>query len=264
MATAELAKVETYLRSLISTFAGAKEEASEALQLISERVTAPRESLAFRLLALRRYLRLGEERVVAQWAWTAEQTREMMGTGRAKVMYSLATRTQQIFAQNNSGHTLQISPLRSLDRQVELWVGNVSARDAGERLLNDIQTVLGGDEFPMTPNMTSISRFRVKLKSARVIPEPTSAAPGTSDHGQGNAVDFVVVRGKQEVAGTKSSHIRTRWKADGWEARLIAAVKQCNEEQLKNPVRPAPQLSGPLQKPYEPWHWVLSYDQPNA
>lgn len=264
MPGAEISKVEAYLQSVISTFAGAKEEVAEALELIADRVKAPRAALAFRLLALRRYLRLGEERIVAQWAWTSEQTQELMGTGRAKVMYALAARTQQIFAQNNPGYALQISPLRSLDRQVELWVINTSVKGAGERLLGDIQALLGGDEFPTTPNMTSTRGFRVKLKSARVIPEPTSAAPGTSDHGQGNAVDFVVVRGKEKVAGTKTSEIRTRWKAEGWEARLIAAIEQCNQEQLSNPVRPAPQLSGPLKKPYEPWHWVLSYDQPST
>lgn len=264
VADAAAKTVEAYLKSVISTFTDAKDETSEALSLIAEHVKNPRASLAFRLLAVRRYLRMGEARIVAQWAWTAEQTRENIGSGRTKVLYTLAARTREIFAQRNPGYSLTVSPLRSLERQVETWVTNASVTAAGERLLTNVETILCDDEFPMTPNVAATRRFRIKLKSAHVQPEPTSAAPGTSDHGQGSAVDFVVVRGQKAIASTKSNQIRSRWKADGWGERLKQAIDECNQEQLDNPIRPAPQLTGPLQKPFEPWHWVLDYAQPNA
>jgi hypothetical protein len=132
-------EVEARLKALVSTMAEAREEASEALELIAQRVKSPRASLSLRLLAMRRYLRMGEERVVAQWAWTAEQTLLQKTTGPTKVMYALAERTQEIFAQNNPGYSLTISPLRSLQRQVDLWVVNSSVQNAGEQLLRDIQ-----------------------------------------------------------------------------------------------------------------------------
>lgn len=257
-------EVEAYLKSLLTTFAEAKEEASEALELIAQRVNSPRASLSLRLLAMRRYLRMGEDRVVAQWAWTAEQTLQQKASGTAKAMYALAARTQEIFAQNNPGYSLTISPLRSLQRQVQLWVVNSSVQNAGERLLRDLQALLGADTFRGAPATRSVQQFRLSLKNARVQPEPTSAAPGTSDHGQGTAVDFVVAPDKRTIAGTETDQIRSRWKADGWERRLIAAIERCNHEQLSKPVRPAPQLSGPLKNPYEPWHWVLKYAQPTA
>jgi hypothetical protein len=35
------------------------------------------------------------------------------------------------------------------------------------------------------------------------------------------------------------------WKAQGWEQKLIAATQNTG-------------LMGPLQSPYEPWHWRLA------
>ena len=253
-------KVESYLQVVINTFGEGADEAQEAFALIAEQVRSNSAALAFRLLAMRRYLRMGERKVVAQWAWTAEQTQMQMTSGEAKTMYDLAARVRQIFAQQNPGYQLLISPLRSLERQVELWVVNQRVQAAGERLLTDMSQLLGGSEYPATPNAHSARRFRVALRNARVQPEPTSAAPGTSDHGQGHAVDFVVARaGGTPIATTKTAQIRTRWKRDGWEERLMRAIDACNQEQLSKPLRPAPILDGPLQKPYEPWHWVLKY-----
>jgi len=100
--------------------------------------------------------------------------------------------------------------------------------------------------FPDGPTGRSVAYFTNLLRAASVKPEPTSAVPGTSDHGQMRAVDFVVVRpGGQIVADTKSATIQVIWKLGGWEAKLVAAAA-------------GTKLIGPLQHPYEPWHWRLA------
>jgi hypothetical protein len=73
---------------------------------------------------------------------------------------------------------------------------------------------------------------------------PCNAAPGTSDHGQVKAVDFVVMQGSRLVAGTSRSTIAAQWTAPGWAQRLVEATA-------------GTRLRGPLRHPYEPWHWSL-------
>jgi hypothetical protein len=90
----------------------------------------------------------------------------------------------------------------------------------------------------------SVTRFSPILQNHKVHPEPTSAAPGTSDHGQLRAIDFVVLRAGTLIAGTNTSSITTVWRAQGWEKKLIAATAHTG-------------LIGALQTPYEPWHWRL-------
>jgi hypothetical protein len=49
----------------------------------------------------------------------------------------------------------------------------------------------------------------------------------------------------QLIAGTVTARIGTDWTAAGWATKLAEAVKQT-------------QLRGPLQTPYEPWHWRIA------
>jgi hypothetical protein len=97
----------------------------------------------------------------------------------------------------------------------------------------------------MPPRPEDVKDFVPVLQNASVTPEPTSAAPGTSDHGQLRAVDFVVYQGSTLIAGTTTATIATVWKAQGWEQKLIAATENTG-------------LIGPLKHPYEPWHWKLA------
>jgi hypothetical protein len=82
------------------------------------------------------------------------------------------------------------------------------------------------------------------LQESQVNNEPGNAAPGTSDHGQLRAVDFVVIREGRVVAGVRRSTIPTEWTASGWATRLADAAAHTI-------------LVGPLSHPYEPWHWAL-------
>ena len=100
--------------------------------------------------------------------------------------------------------------------------------------------------YPTPPNLEAANRLSRVIRFAKVFPEPSSAAPGTSDHGQARAVDFIVKRGATVIATTETAQIPTVWKAGGWERRLIDATR-------------GTRLVGPLKHPYEPWHWRLDH-----
>jgi hypothetical protein len=155
-----------------------------------------------------------------------------------------AARVQAAFARNNPGYTLGVSPPRSLARQVHLWVTSSSAQAASERLLRTVARELAKPDYELPPPATRVEQFAAWLRELHVDPEPGNAAPGTSDHGQVRAVDFVVMRGSEVVAGTTRSTIPAAWTAPGWAKKLADAVA-------------GTQLRGPLKVPYEPWHWSL-------
>lgn len=233
------------MTAVADAFSEGKAEVKDALRLIAKHI-GKGEAQAVQLLALRRYLRLGGKKVHANWAWTAEQAERFLKEGTGKLLAEEATKVQKAFSTSNPGYSLLISPLRSLTRQVRLWNANNSVQKAGNRLLKDmIEELKNEEDYPAAPTGVSTSIFKVVLRGAAVTPEPTSAAPGTSDHGQMRAVDFVVVRGQTIVAGIQSSTIATIWKERGWEEKLIAATK-------------GTKLVGPLKHPYEPWHWTVA------
>jgi hypothetical protein len=61
------------------------------------------------------------------------------------------------------------------------------------------------------------------------------------------AIDFQVMNGPQLVAGTDSRTTRGAWDEAGWTGRLQAAVESAGAG-----------FTGPLQEPYEPWHYEFT------
>jgi hypothetical protein len=237
-------KVQAYIAAVAESFIHGKNEVKSALALIAINVMSGQDAQPVQLLALRRYLRLTGKAVQANWAWSPEQAQQLMRQGQAKLLADEAAKVQRNFAVANPGHTLAISPLRSLLRQVRLWNANGVVQTAATVLYSSMLKELKKTAYPDSPTGTSIATFALVLKKSTVTPEPTSAAPGTSDHGQMHAVDFVVMRGALVVAGTESNSIERVWKADGWEKKLIQATR-------------GTKLTGPLKSPYEPWHWTI-------
>ena len=117
-------------------------------------------------------------------------------------------------------------------------------RKAGVQLLTYARKLLASEDFPSPLGHRTTRLFSDRLRRRAVHPEPTNAAPGTSDHGRGRAVDFVVKKGATTVAPISSSSIQTIWKAGGWEQKLMDACA-------------GTRLRGPLLNPYESWHWWL-------
>lgn len=241
-------KVEAYLTAAAgwTIHQTARQDVAEALrQIESAALMAYKQSL--RLLALRRYLRLQDGDHVdlhAIWSWTDEQVQESLREGTARDLMSAAARVQATFARSNPGYRLGVSPPRSLTRQVNLWVASLSARTAGHRLLTETSRELTKEAYDLPPHMTRVESFARWLRRRPVDPEPGNAAPGTSDHGQVRAVDFVVMRGGRVVAGTSRARIPMEWTDSGWAQRLVEATAGTG-------------LRGPLRVPYEPWHWSL-------
>lgn len=242
------AKVDAYIHMVAGWVIrqSARSEVADALARI-ERAATLQHQQSLRLLALRRYLRLQDRDHVdlhAIWAWSAEQVSASLADGTGRDLMHEAARVQAAFARDNPGYTLRISPPRSLARQVELWVASSSAQAAGERLLRTVSRELAKPGYELPPPVTKVETFAGWLRELGVDPEPGNAAPGTSDHGQVRAVDFVVMRGRELVAGTSRATIPAAWTAPGWAKKLVDAAV-------------GTRLHGPLRVPYEPWHWSL-------
>lgn len=241
-------RVEAYIRMIAGWVIrqAARPDVADVLSRIERAARIPHQQ-SLRLLALRRYLRLQDRDHVdlhSIWSWSEDQVRESLRQGAGRDLMSEAARVQSAFARNNPGYTLGVSPPRSLARQVQLWVTSSSAQTAGERLLRTVSRELDKPTYELPPPVTKVEIFATWLRELGVSPEPGNAAPGTSDHGQVRAVDFVVMRGGQVVAGTTRSTIPTAWTAPGWAQRLVEATA-------------GTRLRGPLRVPYEPWHWSL-------
>lgn len=233
-----------YIVGVTSTITEAEAEIMDVLTKIQDALPSFAEPLAYQLLALRRYLRLTGRRVKQQWAWSAEESVAHMKSAETKALLSEAERVRHQFAKANPGYYLEISPLRSLERQVKLWNQNNTVAVAGGGLLKAAISELEKPSYLDFPSPGSVSSFSLFLKNFRVNPEPTSAAPGTSDHGQMHAVDFVVMKGGRTVAGVESSRIQLDWEQAGWTAKLKDAAEGTT-------------FDGPLKAPYEPWHYAL-------
>lgn len=241
-------KVEAYLTAVAgwSIRQTARGDVAEALRQI-ERAALMTYKQSLRLLAMRRYLRLQDGDHVdlhAIWSWTDEQVQESLREGTGRDLMNEATRVQATFARSNPGYRIGVSPPRSLARQVQLWVTSASARTAGERLLRETSRELTKQTYDLPPHMTRVEAFATWLRRRPVDPEPGNAAPGTSDHGQVRAVDFVVMQGGLVIAGTSRTSIPIAWTSSGWAQRLADATA-------------GTRLRGPLRVPYEPWHWSL-------
>jgi hypothetical protein len=238
--------LDRYIVAAADAYPIATKHVKDTLDLIKANVKPTGNAQALQLLALRRYVRMGGAVVQKNWAWTDEEARRFAQQGTFKLLQDEATKVQAIFAAANPGYTLLTSPLRNLKRQVRCWDSNNAVQRAADGLQSYMLAYMQETRLSDVPTRHTLSRFVAQLKVSAVRPEPTSAAPGLSDHGQMRAVDFVVRGGGRIVATTDTSTIKGVWQAGGWEAKLIAAASQTK-------------LIGPLKNPYEPWHWRLPH-----
>lgn len=243
--------VERYMNAVIATLTLVRTNVEEAMRLMVREMKGSAETQQVQLLALRRYLRLGEARVFKQWAWTPAEAAKH--TAETQALMDEAFEVAKAFEADNPGFQLSISKLRDLERQVHLWCKNQFVHTAARGLIADAKSTLAGSAYQPTPTAASTQAFRSYLQQVHVKPEPTSAAPGTSDHGQQHAVDFVVMTGTKLIAGVETSLIGPQWYNTGFDKKLKRATEKTPAAQrLRRPV-----LQGPLQHPYEPWHYSL-------
>jgi hypothetical protein len=244
-------KIDVYMNAVIATFTVARRNIEEAMRLMHAEMKGRSETQQIQLLALRRYIRMGGPRIARQWAWTPAEALKHSGEIRDLMLEAAAV--VKVFEADNPGLQLTISQIRDLAHQVHLWCTNPTVKFSAHALLADARAKLAEATFLPSPTPAAVEEFKHWLHSYKPVKEPSSAAPGTSDHGQQHAVDFVVMRGKKIIAGTETAKIGPDWKSTGLETRLKAATEKTPAAvQLGRPV-----LQGPLKHPYEPWHYAL-------
>lgn len=242
-------KVQGYMNAAIDSMSVGREKVREALAAIAEQKDAlTKRSMGaqpYQLLALRRYLRTGGAKLLANWPWTID---EQKGVYKDVItdLKRAAAATKRNFEAANRGLVLEFTGARSLDRQAFLWVNNDSCLRAALNLMDDARTELAKSQYLPTPTAQAAAAFSEFLETYRFGrgEEPTNAAPGLSDHGQMKAVDFIVYQGGKKVADIKQALIKSQWTNTGYADKLKKAIEGTG-------------LDGPLRTPYEPWHYSI-------
>jgi hypothetical protein len=193
------------------------------------------------LLALRAYLRAGDS-LAARWSWSEDHLTRYPTTPEGKAAAADIDAVVAAFAKANPGYDLQVNRQpRSLEAQLAHWNDNESVAAVSETLAEYLDRRLGRTAPPST----------MDLRSALVQWTPDSAAalaaPGLSAHGQGRAFDFAVAHNGEVVAGLEAASAHQRWDEAGWTRKLHDAV-----------VASGKPFVGPLQSPYEPWHYAYT------
>jgi len=227
----------------VTSFSEAQNEIADAMLRMKAQLHDAANVQQIQLLALRRYLRMGGRAVASAWPWSTEQRdvnkkdSDRMNAEAAKVVANFATQ--------NPGLKLDRTGIRNLAKQIELWCGNESVHLAAGNLLPRVLQELAKADYPEFPTDSApINQFKKFLKDSKVDPEPTSAAPGTSDHGQDRAVDFIVKKDGKTVASTSKAGIKKEWENTGYDKALKKATE-------------GTEMDGPLPNPKEPWHYWL-------
>jgi hypothetical protein len=193
-----------------------------------------------RLLALSAYLRAGHT-LAERWTWSQEQISRYPATPEGKAATADINAVVAAFAAANPGFTLHVNrELRSLEVQIAHWNMDKSVGTAAAALIAALEQRFVGEAS--TPNMEQLRRTLMEWKPNVAV---ALAAPGLSPHGQGRAFDFQVERGGHIIAGVDVTSASQQWDAVGWTQKLRAAVRMAGDH-----------FSGPLESPYEPWHYA--------
>jgi hypothetical protein len=192
-----------------------------------------------RLLALRSYLRADND-WAERWSWSQEQISAYPATPEGKAAAAEIDAVNAAFAAANPGYSLRVNrEPRSLEVQIAHWNANESVGSAAAALVAAL-----AQRFAVDNSAPSPDRLRAALKQWKPDMPVALAAPGLSPHGQGRAFDFQVEREGQIIAGTSLASATRQWDTEGWTEKLHSAV-----------IKAGTHLSGPLESPYEPWHY---------
>jgi hypothetical protein len=206
------------------------------------------EGLPRRVLAIRSYLRVGEQ-LPLRWSWTEQQTRDFEGSSQHRQLLAAIAAVTARFEAENPGYSLFANTqVRSLELQLQRWNENPGVAQVADQLFARLERELRERKYPQQPDADSLQRCKAFLIGWRPAVAAPLAAPGLSAHGQLRAVDFQVRQGERIIAGTSISAVARDWIQQGWALRLEQAVSSLGNA-----------FTGPLQSPNEPWHY--SYTQ---
>jgi len=193
-----------------------------------------------RLLALRAYLRAGDS-LARRWSWSERTLADYPSSAEGRRAAADIDAVAAAFAARNPGSTLIVNrEPRSFERQLAHWNENLTVARVAASLARALQHQFANRSDP--PAADELRQALVDWVPAVAAP---LAAPGLSAHGQGRAFDFAVAQHGIIVAGLDAASARHQWDAAGWTGKLHAAAEASG--------RP---FEGPLQSPYEPWHYT--------
>jgi hypothetical protein len=197
-----------------------------------------------RLLALRGYLRAGGS-LAERWNWSQERISDYPSTPEGKAAAAEIEAVSAAFAAANPGFSLHVNQsVRSLEVQIAHWNANESVGKAAADLVAALERGFAVDASTPGPD-----QLRAAIKQWKPGVDVALATPGLSPHGQGRAFDFQVEREGRIIAGADLASAVRQWGAAGWTEKLHSAVGKAG-----------PHFAGPLESPYEPWHY--SYAPP--
>jgi hypothetical protein len=207
-----------------------------ALQTLS-RIQGPNRQL----LALRAYLRVGDS-LATRWSWSQAQLSAYPGTPEGVAAAHDIDAVEAAFAAANPGFTARANRMpRSLELQLEHWNDSRAVAALGAELAAALERQWSSKATP------SVEQIRTALMEWSPRTAAPLAAPGLSAHGQGRAFDFQIEHDGQTIAGFDATAARQQWDRKGWTRKLHAAVAASGKP-----------FSGPLQSPYEPWHYAYA------
>jgi hypothetical protein len=188
-----------------------------------------------RLLALRSYVR-SREALTERWSWSQSQIDAYRHSREYQDLVDEVKRIRARFEADNPGFELYgNTEVRSLDVQIQRWNENQGVA----RVAASLEKTLC-----QHAQVFSASELRELLHKWQPHAPSPLAAPGLSLHGRARAIDFQVHQGTRVVAGPEVAKIASTWEAQGWSAKLSAAVSAVSDK-----------FEGPLKMPNEPWHY---------
>jgi hypothetical protein len=194
------------------------------------------------LLALRSYIRAGDS-LPQRWSWSQDRLSSYAATSEGKAAAADIDAVVAAFAAANPGYTLRTNLMpRSLEVQLAHWNQNPSVGTVASALVTWLE-----QRFPAAGTPPDANALREALAEWQPRVAANLAAPGLSAHGQGRAFDFEVEHQGRLIADADAASARQKWDATGWTRKLHQAV-----------IAAGNRLVGPLQSPYEPWHYAYT------
>jgi hypothetical protein len=223
--------LDRYLQHLTASL---PEKVTEALHQI--------EGTPRRLLALRAYLRAGNE-LPSRWSWSADEIRAHTRSQEYRDLVAETQRVRERFEAQNPGYTLYANTeVRGLELQISRYNTNKSVGKVAVSLYQQAMAEIGKPVYGSPDQADAVQLFKQFLTGWRPASAAPLAAPGISRHGQLRAIDFQIMKDGKVVASTDTATVRRNWDEPGWTEKLQKAVA-------------GSRFRGPLQWPYEPWHY---------
>jgi hypothetical protein len=203
-----------------------------------------------KLLAVRQYIRytdVQKKKIWESWAWSDAQIEAWYKSDGYKQASRLIDAVKAKFKANNTGYRLRVSKkVRTLEKQIHYWNISDQVLSLGMELKDKVSKEIDKTGYNAVAGKEDAERLRKYLAGVTLKSKLMLAVPGLSDHGHGNAFDFVVedTSGKT-MAGASGAWVSTWDGPHGWTKKLKDAIAAAGENHF----------DGPLASPYEPWHY---------